>query len=305
MRRPSGKVAVVAGAGHGIEREQFGDFSVLHRTSSAARRASVHFLHATGFNAESYRSLYASLDASIDQYAMDARGHGFSKAPADPKKLRSWGPFRRDLEALVETLPSPIVLGGHSMGATVSMELAAQRPDLVRGLVLVDPVIVPPRHVVLASVARFLGQSERLIPIAQLAAKRRMEFPSKEAAVENFVGKGPFRTWPREWIEAYVDGGTLPCDTGVRLSCDRLWESRTFATATTNPYRALRKVRCPITLITRDSDGPPFSRASRDAFMRHQPGTRLLVLRDATHFLAMEQPELVREELERMVTTVD
>ena len=287
-----------------IRREQFGDFSVLHRESSGTCRATIHFLHATGFNAEAYRELYGALHPALDVYAMDARGHGFTKAPADPKQLRSWTPFRRDLEAFVETLPGPTMLAGHSMGATVSMELAAERPDLVRGLVLVDPVIVPPTHVLLAAAARFFGQSGRLITISQLAAKRRMDFPSKEAAVENFVGKGPFRTWPRSWIEAYVDGGTIPSEGGVRLSCDRAWESRTFAASTTNPYRPLRKVRCPITLITRDSDGPPFSRASREAFMKRQPGTRLLVLDDATHFLAMERPAVVREEIERMVSTV-
>lgn len=287
-----------------LRREQFGEFSILHRGWSGVRRASLHFLHATGFNAESYRGLYTALGPDLDVYAMDARGHGFSKAPADPKKLRSWAPFRRDLEAFVETLPPPLVLAGHSMGATVSMELAARRPDLVQGLVLVDPVIVPPAHVVLATLARFFGQSARLIPIAGLAAKRRMEFASREAAVDNFVGKGPFRTWPRDWIEAYVAGGTVLTTSGARLSCDRAWESRTFAVSTTNPYRALRKVRCPITLITREADGPPFPRASREAFMRQQPGTRLVVLEDATHFLAMEQPDVVREEIERMVAAV-
>ena len=244
------------------------------------------------------------LDPSLDVYAMDARGHGFSKAPANPRKLRSWSTFRRDLEALVETLDQPIVLAGHSMGATVSMELAAARPELVEGLVLVDPVIVPPKQIARAMIARALGISHRIIPVARLAAKRRMEFPSKEAAVENFVGKGPFRTWPREWIEAYVDGGTVATEAGVRLSCEREWESQTFAMSTTNPYRALRKVRCPITLITKDSDAPPFSRESCQAFMQCQPGARLLVLDDATHFLAMERPEIVREEIERIVETV-
>ena len=287
-----------------LRREQFGDFSVLHREADGDPRASVHFLHATGFNAEAYRGLFTTLDPSLDVYAMDARGHGFSRAPAHPQKLRTWSTYRRDLEALVETLDQPIVLGGHSMGATVSMELAAARPDLVRGLVLVDPVIVPPKLIATAFITRSLGFSDRIIPVAKLAAKRRMSFPSKEAAVENFVGKGPFRTWPRDWIEAYVDGGTVPAEGGVRLSCDREWESQTFAKSTTNPYRPLRKVQCPIALITRESDGPPFTRASRDAFMRCQPGTRLLVLEDASHFLAMERPEIVREEIERMVATV-
>jgi pimeloyl-ACP methyl ester carboxylesterase len=288
-----------------IQRERFGDFSVLRREPSGERRATVHFAHATGFNAETYRELLAALDPSLDVHAMDARGHGLSEAIADPKKLRSWVPYRRDLEAFVETLHRPTVLAGHSMGATVSMELAAARPDLVQGLVLIDPVIVPPRHIPRLTLARYLGFAARLIPIAQTAARRRIEFPSKEAAVENYVGKGPFRTWPREWIEAYVDGGTVPTDNGaVRLSCDRAWESKTFAMASINPYRKIGKLRCPITLIAREHDGPPFTRASRDAFMQRQPDTRLLILDEASHFMTMEQPEIVQAEIERMAELV-
>ncbi len=264
----------------------------------------MHFAHATGFNAETYRELISALDPSLDVYAMDARGHGMSEATADPKKMRSWVQYRKDLEAFVDTLSRPTVLAGHSMGATVSMELAAARPDLVQGLVLIDPVIVPPRHIPMLAVARTFGLAGRLIPISQAAARRRMEFPSREAAVENYVGKGPFRTWPREWIEAYVEGGTVDTEQGtVRLSCDRVWESASFSSASINPYRDLKKLQCPITLIAREHDGPPFTRASRDAFMECQPGTRLLILEEATHFMTMEHPEIARAEIERMAQT--
>ncbi len=286
----------------GLRRERFGDFSILRREADGERRATVHFSHATGFNAECYRHLFLELDPALDVHAMDARGHGFSEAAADPKKLRSWRPFRDDLEAYVDTLARPVLLVGHSMGATVSMELAAVRPELVQGLVMIDPVMTPPAWMPLMAAARLLGQSGRLLPISKAAARRRMSFVSKEAAVENYVGKGPFRTWERQWIEAYVDGGTVPIENGVRLSCDREWESQVFAKATVNPWTALRKVSCPIALITREHHGPPFNRASRDAFLRCQPGARLLVLKDATHFLAMERPEIVREEIERMAS---
>ncbi|TFH29260.1 MAG: alpha/beta hydrolase, partial [Myxococcales bacterium] len=179
--------------------------------------------------------------------------------------------------------------------------VAAAHPDLVQGLVLIDPVITPPRHIPTLALARLFGLGARVIPISQAAARRRMEFSSKEAAVENYVGKGPFRTWPREWIEAYVEGGTVVTDQGtVRLSCDRVWESKSFLTATLNPYSDIKKVRCPITLIAREHDGPPFTRASRDAFMRCQPGTRLLILEGASHFMTMERPEVTRAEIERM-----
>jgi pimeloyl-ACP methyl ester carboxylesterase len=289
-----------------IVRERFGDFSVLHREAPGGQgHITVHFAHATGFNAETYRVLLSAFDPSLDVYAMDARGHGMSEATADPRKLRSWRQYRKDLEAFVETLPRPTVLAGHSMGATVSLELAADRPDLVQGLVLIDPVIVPPRRIPLFALARPLGLSERLIPIAQLAARRRMEFPSKEDAVENYVGKGPFRTWPRKWIEAYVDGGTMPTAAGtVRLTCDRLWESKSFAKASINPYRAIGELRCPTTLIAREHDGPPFTRASRDAFMRRRPDTRLLILEEASHFMTMEHPDIAQAEIEAMAEMV-
>lgn len=285
-----------------LSRKHFGDFSVLHRPAEADRGPSVHFAHATGFNAETYRHLLVSLDPSLDVFAMDARGHGLSRAPADPARLRSWAPYRRDLERFVETLRRPVVLSGHSMGATVSLAVAADRPDLVGGLVLFDPVIVPPGAKPLLFFARLFGMSERLVPIAQAAARRRMEFPSKEAAVDNYVGKGAFRTWPREWIEAYVDGGTIATnhDT-VRLSCDRRWESKTFAVASINPYRWVKRLRCPVTLIAREHDGPPFTRASREAFMSLRPETRLLVLEEASHFMVMERPDVARAEIERMV----
>jgi pimeloyl-ACP methyl ester carboxylesterase len=288
-----------------IRRERFGDFSVLHREASGEGCIAVHFAHATGFNAETYRELISALDPSLDVYAMDARGHGMSEATADPNKLRSWRQYRKDLEAFVETLSRPTVLAGHSMGATVSMELAAARPDLVQGLVLIDPVIVPPRHIPMLAVARTFGLAGRLIPISQAAARRRMEFPSQEAAVENYAGKGPFRTWPREWIEAYVEGGTVDTEEGaIRLSCDRVWESKSFASATVYPYRDIEKLRCPTTLIAREHDVPPFTRASRDAFMQRQPDTRLLILEEASHFMTMEHPEITCAEIERMAQTV-
>jgi len=289
----------------GIRRERFGDFSLLHRPASGETPVTVHFAHATGFNAETYRELLGALDSSLEVFAIDARGHGRSEVPADPTKLRSWAPYRRDLEAFVETLPRPTVLAGHSMGATVSLEVAAARPESVQGLVLIDPVIVPPRHVPMLAVARQLGLTRRLIPIAEAAARRRVEFPSKEAAVDNYVGKGAFRTWPRSWIEAYVDGGTVTTAEGtVRLSCDPAWESKSFAMATVNPYRALRKVQCPITLIAREHDGPPFTRASREAFMRCKPDTRVLILEEVSHFMTMERPEIACAEIERMAEMV-
>lgn len=67
----------------------------------------------------------------------EARGHGAS--PAGPPEELSIATFTNDLIARIEALQPPVVVGGISMGAAISLRLAVIRPDLVRALVLARP----------------------------------------------------------------------------------------------------------------------------------------------------------------------
>ncbi len=93
-----------------------------------------------------YESILEPLGGQMHAAALDMRGHGRSKLPANPRRLKSWNKFRDDvIQVLEQTSPEGAVLGGHSMGATVALLVAGKRPDLVRGLVLVDPVLMRER----------------------------------------------------------------------------------------------------------------------------------------------------------------
>lgn len=66
------------------------------------------------------------------------RGHGRSERPTDASLFRVPA-LVGDVEAVVDALDlDRIVLVGHSMGASIALEYAAQHPDRVAGLVLVD-----------------------------------------------------------------------------------------------------------------------------------------------------------------------
>jgi len=60
---------------------------------------------------------------------------GFGDSPSPPT---AWGSddYARALLPILEDLPNPVVLLGHSFGGRVSLHLAAMAPERVRGLVL-------------------------------------------------------------------------------------------------------------------------------------------------------------------------
>jgi pimeloyl-ACP methyl ester carboxylesterase len=69
--------------------------------------------------------------------AVDLRGHGRSSAPAVGYLAAD---FANDLAGLLDKLdPRPVIAIGHSLGGAVVSALAVERPDLVAGLVCVDP----------------------------------------------------------------------------------------------------------------------------------------------------------------------
>lgn len=72
---------------------------------------------------------------------MDLRGHGDSDTTFTAHGDVVTG---QDVVALVEHLGGPAVVGGNSMGAASAAWAAAERPDLVAGLVLTGPLLRDP-----------------------------------------------------------------------------------------------------------------------------------------------------------------
>jgi pimeloyl-ACP methyl ester carboxylesterase len=247
----------------------------------------LHFAHANGFNAGTYRGLLAPLAQSFRIVASDARGHGFTTLPTPPGLAAGWTVFRDDLIAVLERLaPNGAILAGHSMGATASLMTAALRPDLVHALVLVEPVLVP-QHIT-------VGASE----LSLRAIKRRDTVPSLAAALDAYRGRGAFKTWPEQTIRDYLEGGLEPFEGGVRLTCRPSWEAEDFRSAPPGKSDLAAQIKCPVTLIHAD-DGTA-SEGEVAIFKRLYPATRVLSQPGATHFLPMEFPDVVRAEILKM-----
>jgi pimeloyl-ACP methyl ester carboxylesterase len=259
----------------------------------------LHFAHATGFNAETYRGLLAPLAESFRIVASDARGHGSSTLPAEPGMAQGWKIFRDDLIAILDRIaPQGAILAGHSMGGAVSLMAAALRPDKVKALVLIEPVLIPRTlwwHMMLAQ----LGLRASDPGLAEGALRRRNVFPSLEMAMAAYRGRGAFKTWPEETVADYIKGGFEPVADGVRLRCSPQWESQIFRSAPFGVSGWAARIQCPLTILHGEY-GSTSSDGELAIIKRLYPQARIVAQKGASHFLPMEFPDLVRDEIARI-----
>ncbi|RYE01261.1 MAG: alpha/beta hydrolase [Sphingomonadales bacterium] len=267
------------------------------------RPIDVLWLHATGFNAITYESILEPLGGQMHAAALDMRGHGRSKLPANPRKLKSWNKFRDDvIQVLEKTAPEGAVLGGHSMGATVALLVAGKRPDLVRGLVLTDPVLLKKRlsRVYNIPLVNMFIQKNAM---AKGALRRRRQFASPGEAAESLRGRGAFKTWRSPFLDDYVVDGVLRQDNGqYELSCTPEWEAAVFDAHRYRPWaalRRLRKKRIPIIVLQADRDST--SPADVDQRIHNiRPDAAITKVPGTTHFVPMERPYVVRDALKML-----
>lgn len=257
------------------------------------------FLHATGMCARVYLELLEPLATHVRIVAIDARGHGLTELPADPRHIPvDWKPYRADLVALVAALGGgPVRLAGHSFGATVAFETAAEFPGLASSVVLIDPPFIPFAHA-----GHYLTVRDAdglpLNPMANQAARRRGHFDSREAARAAYRGRGVFGGWPDRALDDYLEGGFVPDGDGVRLACTPAWEASSFRGVSTTFEASLSRMAVPFTLVAA-SEGSTVP-VEEEAVIRRHPGAQVHRIAGTGHFLPVTHPDLVRPFLAAM-----
>jgi pimeloyl-ACP methyl ester carboxylesterase len=278
-----------------------GNISFLRWPAPEADAPRLIFLHANGFNANTYRRILEPLATRFEIIAPDQRGHGFTELPADPRHHPGWIIYSHDLIAFAARLPArQTILAGHSMGSVAALHALARQPELGCGLLLAEPVVIPRLLAWAMGAHRRLGVGGHVMPVARAAARRRAHWPDIDSMVRAYTGRGAFRTWPVEIIRDYAEGGlTAEEGGGYRLACAPAWEAANFSTYTPVLWPALRALDVPVTLMhgTHRSTCPPLM-ARR--VMRVLKNGRRVAIEGASHFLPMEHPDRLRAEIDAL-----
>jgi pimeloyl-ACP methyl ester carboxylesterase len=261
----------------------------LHDLGGSESAPLLHIAHGNGFPPATYAPLAALLTDAYHVVALAARPLWPGSSPQD---IETWHTLTGDLIEGLTALEAGRVIGvGHSMGGVTMLLAAVRRPDLFRAVVLLDPVLLPPRWL---AVVRWIRRF-RLPwhpPLVKVALRRRRVWPCREAAYEYLKGKPLFASWQDAALRAYVASGTRPTADGqVELVYPPQWEAHIFDSVPTDVWRSVPRLspRLPV-LLVRGERSTTFQPQALDRAAQLLPHARVAVIPEASHTFPLERP---------------
>ena len=276
-----------------------GDGVRLHARDWSGSGQAVVLLHGLASNARIWDGVASRLaGAGLRVVALDQRGHGASEQPGSGYDFATLG---RDLSAALAALGiERPVLAGHSWGANVALQFAADRPGALAGLALVDGAL--------------LGVAEWAGPTLD-EARRRLAPPRFAVPLTDWLARaGRFDaggSGGQPWVRDYLRAGVDVDDQGVARSrfqfdnhmqvVDALYGQR--------PPELYPLVDCPVLLCPAADPAADatHAQAKRDAAVRATgllPSATLTWFEDTMHDIPLQRPAELAAELARFADSV-
>ena len=222
-----------------------------------------------------YRHLAPTLRAAGYRVAVtDLRGHGDSDATFS---VFGDEPTAGDLIALVEHLGGPALLVGNSLGAGAATLVAALRPELVSGLVLVGPFVRDPEQ----SLA------------ARLLLRMAMARPWAARAWVSYLPKLNAGERPEDFDAHLAD---------ISRSLSRPGYARAFSQTTRQTTHTLvesrlAEVNAPALVIMGELDPDWADPAAEAQWIATTLGGDMVMVPDAGHYPQSQQPAITSESI--------
>ena len=259
----------------------------------------IVFSHANGFPAGTYRLIFeAWRQAGFTVHAIEKYGH-------DPRfpVTSNWPNLRDQLIHFIDReVTGPAFLVGHSLGGYLSLMAAARRPDLARGLVLLDSPVLSGWKARAVQVAKAAGIGERFSP-GHVSKRRRQHWPSADAAFEHFAAKPAFARWAPGVLRDYIACGIERDGAYHRLSFDRAVETAIYNKLPHQLGRTLQAhpLQCPMAFV-RGSDSAEIRQVGLAATTRLAQGRVSSI--PGSHLFPFEHPLETATEVLRLIASL-
>ena len=244
--------------------------------------------HGIGLCAMVWRPLAEDLAKDYFVFSLDLRGHGDSDKPGG----YTFDDMSDDVVALVRALdpPRPPYAIGHSAGGMTIMIANSKAPGVVGPTVLVDTRVGPALEV--------YNPEEREERMNRTRNKRAV-WETREVMFDAYRPRRVFSTWTDDAVRDYIYGGTRLLDDGrAELKCPTEVEAIYYeARHALNPTPYLKGLAGEYLLLLGYTGNYPNEEArSSDEikyFLNEVKGATMETLPRGSHFVAMEDPDLV------------
>lgn len=267
--------------------------NLLIRSSGAAsaQAPTIILLTGAGDTDASWAAVRAQLRSHANVISYDRSGMGRS----DPGGERSYLGCIAELHAVVSALrTTPVVLVGHSLGGLIALCYAAQHPNSVAGLVLIDATpkeicsnkAVQAGFMLSALLTRLFKVLAPIGVVSFLLAIDNLPFYPEQAAFRAKVSQEDYRNW------VWAVGRNLAGNAGNELT-----SVLDVATSSKHVHSALSQQAehaLPTMVLTSHAYGRKWVAMQQRMASQFQNGLHL-ILPDRSHNMHMSQPELVAE----------
>lgn len=238
----------------------------------AGRGAPLLFIHGLGSSSRDWRRQIAHFAEHYRVLTYDARGHGRSSKPPGPYSVEL---FAADAAELIEALGlAPVHVVGLSMGGMIGLQLAADRPAIVRSLAAVNSTpevrVQSLRRRLQFFVRRLFVRLFGMRAVGWVLGRRLFPEAAHAEVREKFT-----RRWAENNKAAYL------------ASMD--------AIAGWSVAERLSSIVCPVRFIAADQDYT--SVAEKRAYAAQMPNADVEVIPNARHAVPVERPAAFNEAL--------
>lgn len=246
----------------------------------------IVFAHANGFPSGTYAQIFKAWRAAGWQVlAPPMLAH-------DPRYPVSsnWPHLRDELIDFVATrAPEGAFWVGHSLGGLLSLMVACRKPELVKGLVLLDSPVITGWRAHSVHALKLSGLIRRVSP-GKVSQQRRHEWANRREALAYYAAKSKFARWAPGVLTDYIASGTLRRGGKTVLAFDRQVETRIYNTLPHHLGTLLQRhpPRCTVGFVAgRGSNEMRMSGSLAATTALAGPRLRWI---DGGHLFPMEQP---------------
>jgi pimeloyl-ACP methyl ester carboxylesterase len=282
----------------------------LHVVRRGLGTPTVVFESALATSSLSWTALQADAARVAATCAYDRAGFAWSEPPA---RRRTFARTVDQLEAVVATCTPPYVLVGHSFGVFVCLEYAQRHPEVIAGLVLVDPpsdwmtvdrrqrrllrggIVMSRLGQALAGLGVVRGCLALLTGGAPGASRRLIKLlgPTTSRTLERLVGE--VRKLPPDVHPVVQAMWSRPCSFAAMAEHIRMMSEATAAVAS---IATLHDV--PLVVIS-SGDQPPAVVDAHRALAGLSTRGRVVIASKSGHWVPYDEPELILEAIGSVV----